>query len=95
MTQTARHPLRDVLTAATGLAALVGGLAIVDGRVRGQLARMFEHRAPTDEVRAFGEQAQAFAVIVMQAVRDQSIEHAPMVIFALAALVLLLFMTRT
>jgi hypothetical protein len=32
---------------------------------------------------------------VVEAVRDQSLDHAPMVIFAIAALVLVLFMTRT
>jgi hypothetical protein len=30
----------------------------------------------------------------MRAVRDQSIEYAPLTVFAIAAIVLLLFMTR-
>jgi hypothetical protein len=33
--------------------------------------------------------------VVLVAVREQSIEHAPLVMFALAATVLVLFMLRT
>jgi hypothetical protein len=33
--------------------------------------------------------------VVTEAVRDQSIEHAPLVIFVLAATVLMMFMLRT
>jgi hypothetical protein len=95
MAQTMRHPLRGGLTAISGLVALVGTLAFVDARVRDQLAALFTSRGPTDEVRAFGEQLETLGLIVVEAVRDQSLDHAPMVIFAIAALVLVLFMTRT
>ena len=95
MAQTMRHPLRGGLTALASISALVGGLALVDARVRAQLTTIFRSGAPTDEVRAFGEQVESLALVVMQAVKDQSLDHAPMVIFALAAIVLVLFMTRT
>jgi hypothetical protein len=90
-----RHPLRGGLTAVSGLVALVGTLALVDGRVREQLASLFQRGAPTAEVRALGDQVETFGLIVVEAVRDQSIDHAPMVIFALAGIVLVLFMSRT
>jgi hypothetical protein len=95
MAQTLRHPLRGGVTAIGGLVALVGALALIDGRVRDQLSAIFRGGAPTAEVRAFGDQVETLGLIVAQAVRDQSIDHAPMVIFGLAALVLVLFMTRT
>ena len=37
----------------------------------------------------------SLVAVIAQAVRDQSMERAPLVIFALAALVLVLFMLRT
>ena len=92
---TAIRSVRGGVTAFASLTALVTGLALIDGRVRSQVAQMLETRGPTDEIVTIGYRFEDLAYIVMQAVRDQSIEHAPMVIFALAAMVLLLFMTRT
>jgi hypothetical protein len=83
------------LTAAAGVCALVTGLALFDERVRGQIARIMSGKTPTDELVSAGERASDLMTMAMQAVRDQSIEHAPLVVFSLAALVLVLFMTRT
>lgn len=83
------------LTAAGGVCALVAGLAVIDDRVREHVGRVATSNAAAVELATVGERAQAFLLIVIQAVRDQSIEHAPLVIFALAALVLVLFMLRT
>jgi hypothetical protein len=59
------------------------------------LGRVFSGRAPTDEIATFGEQAKDLFAVTLQAVRDQSVENAPLVIFAIAALVLVIFMTRS
>lgn len=80
---------------AGGLCALVIGLAAIDARVRDQVARVFARQGPTAEMASIWSQLEEMAVIVAHAMRDQSIENAPMVIFALAAMVLVLFMTRT
>lgn len=90
-----RRPFSSGLAAAGGLCALVIGLAAIDDRVRDQVARAFISGGPTEEIASVGSRLQEMAMIAAQAVRDQSIEHAPMVIFALAAMVLVLFMTRT
>lgn len=90
-----RRPFSSGLATAGGLCALVVGLAAIDDRVRDQVARAFTSGGPTEEFASVGSRIQEMAMIAAQAVRDQSIEHAPMVIFALAAMVLVLFMTRT
>ena len=86
---------RTWITAATGVGVLVLVLALVDYRVRDEIGRLANGRPPSQEVLAAGENAQNLAYIVVHAVRDQSIEHAPLTIFGLVALVLVLLMLRT
>lgn len=90
-----RRPLSGGLMTAGGLCALLIGLAVIDVRVRDQIARVFARQGPTAEMASIGSRIEEVAVIVAHAMRDQSIEQAPMVIFAVAATVLVLFMTRT
>lgn len=90
-----RRPIYGGLTAGGGLLALVVSLALIDERMRNELARAFTDGAPPGELVTLGAQLRDLALVAAQAVRYQSIEHAPMVIFALAAAVLVLFMTRT
>ena len=91
-----RPPFAGALAAIGSLGALAAGLAFMDERVRGHLARLIASGAsPSGELATVGDRVQDFLYIAVQAARDQSIEHAPLVIFGLAALVLVLFMTRT
>lgn len=90
-----RRPISTALAAAGGVCAVLIGLAAIDDRVRYQIASAFARRGPTEEIASVGSRLEEMAAVIAQAVRDQSIEHAPMVMFALAAMVLLLFMTRT
>jgi hypothetical protein len=89
-----KRPFAGVFAAIGGVVALVVCLAAIDGDVREQVARLFRGGAPT-EMATITADVRALGVVVFQAVSDQSIEHAPLVIFALAATVLLLFMLRT
>jgi hypothetical protein len=91
----AMRRLRTWLTAAAGLGILIAVLALVDDRVREQTERIVHGGAPSGEIVVASEQAQDIAYVFMRAVRDQSIEHAPLTVFGLAALVLVIFMTRT
>jgi hypothetical protein len=50
---------------------------------------------PTHELAAAGQQAQTLTAVIAEVARDQSLTHAPLLIFALAATVLVLFMLRT
>ena len=90
-----RRKFSGALATAGGLCALLTGLAVIDVRVRDQIARAFTSRGPTEELTTVASHLNEIALIAAQAVTDQSIEHSPMVIFALAAMVLVLFMTRT
>jgi hypothetical protein len=90
-----RSSFSGPLTAVGGVSVLLLGLAAIDERVRGQIVSLLRGGAPSAELTSVGEQVEGLAVTVMQALRHQSIEHAPLVIFALAAMVLVLFMLRT
>lgn len=90
-----RPSLFGGLTAVAGISALVLGLAVLDERVRVQLARLFSGQGPTDEIASIGNSFQQLMAVTWQAVADQSIENAPLVVFSIAALVLVVWMTRT
>jgi hypothetical protein len=85
----------NVLFATGGFALLVGCLALLDARVRDQLAQILTGRVPTGDVGTAVWHGQELATTVFLALRDQSLAYAPLTIFALVALVLVLFMTRT
>ena len=92
----ARRPsIYGPFTAVAGAGALVLGLAIVDERVRTQIGRVLSGRAPTSEIASVGAQLRELLNVMWQAIQDQSVENAPLVIFSIAALVLVAWMTRT
>jgi hypothetical protein len=87
--------LSGAVTAIVSLTCLVIGLAAIDGRVREQLAWLLNGGGPSREMVSAGSKVESLVAVFAAAVRDQSMEHAALVIFALAALVLVLFMLRT
>jgi hypothetical protein len=84
-----------LFTTGAGAVALVIGLAAIDERVHEEVSALVTGRAGSGELLSFGARLQELAFVALQAVRDQSIEHAPLTLFALAALVLFLLMLRT
>jgi len=90
-----RRPFTGALTTAGGLCALLVGLAAIDERVRDQVARTFTSRGPSAEFATIGSRLNDLALVVARTARDQSIDHAPLMIFALAAVVLVLLVTLT
>jgi hypothetical protein len=90
-----RPSLTGVMTALGGVGVVILGLAAIDDRVRAEVMRIVSNRGPSLELVEAGQQVEGFAAILLQAIRYQSVEHAPLVIFSLAALVLLLFMIRS
>jgi len=89
-----RRPFSGALTSAAGLFALVIGLAAIDDRVRVLITRAFTGGG-SSEISSFGSRMSDLALVAARAVRDQSIDHAPLAIFALAAGILVLLVTRT
>ena len=90
-----RRVIGDAVLTAGGAMALVLALVMFDDRVRDQITAVFDARHPTDAIAGLSGRATEVVAIVAQAMRSQSLEHAPLVIFALAATVLVLFMLRT
>jgi hypothetical protein len=82
-------------TAMLGIFGLLFGLAAVDERVRLQLVRVFSGNPPTGEIVTVKNEFQQLLAVTWQAVVDQSVENAPLFIFSVAALVLVVWMTRT
>ncbi len=83
-----------VFATAGGVLALVVCLAAIDEDIREQVAHVLHGGAPA-RTTAIATDVRELGFVVMQAVGDQTIEHAPLVIFAFAAAVLVLFMLRT
>lgn len=94
-TATRRPSMLGGFTALAGAGALVLGLAIVDERVRAELGLVLSGRPQTAQIASLGDRAQGLLGVAWQAVQDQSVENAPLVIFSVAALVLVVWMTRT
>ena len=89
-----RRAFGDALWSAGALVLLLLALVSLDDRVREQLSLRFGRGASIELTNA-GAEIRDFATVLLDAVRNQSIEHAPLMIFALAATVLVLFMLRT
>jgi hypothetical protein len=90
----ARRRFGEALISAGALVLLLLTLVAVDDRVREQVSLRFR-TSPTADLVTAGTQVRDLASVVFVAARDQSVAHAPLVIFALAAAVLTLFMLRT
>jgi hypothetical protein len=85
----------DVLISGAALLTLIVMLAAFDVRVREQISLRVGAGSPSTQVTDASVAIRDVVSVVVAAVRDQSIAHAPLVIFVLAATVLVLFMLRT
>jgi hypothetical protein len=89
-----RRALNETAISVGAIGVLVLALAASDRRVRDQVATHLSSR-PSAELASAGAIVKDVLTIVFQAARDQSIAHAPLVIFVVAGGALLLFMLRT
>jgi hypothetical protein len=87
--------VKDAMISVGALALLLMALVSVDERVREHVTNMVTTPPGSAEFVRAGQQVENVSTVVYKAARDQSVEHAPMVIFGVAATVLLLFMLRT
>ena len=90
-----RRAFSDTLISLGALGALLATLVFVDDRVREQVSMRFAGRTPSMELASASARVRDLADVVFDAARSQSIEHAPLLIFALVGTVLVLFMLRT
>lgn len=89
-----RREFRDGLMSAVAVVILLLVLIAADARVRDQVSQHLAAR-PSVELASAGRQVRDFTTAIAQAARSQSLGHAPLLIFTLAAGVLVLFMLRT
>ena len=87
--------IRDAMLTAGSALPLVLALVLLDDRVRLQISAVIDTRHPGDALAGMGGRASNVMAIVLLAAKTQSLDHAPLVIFAVAAAVLVLFMLRT
>jgi hypothetical protein len=89
-----RRVMNDAMITAGSALALIGGLVMIDANVREQISLRLS--APsTATLVATGSGVRDLTTVIWQAARDQTLDHAPLAIFTLAAVVLVLFMLRT
>jgi len=74
---------------------LLVALVSIDDRVRERVYGLLTTPPSSAQIAGVGSDIENVSTLMYKAARDQSVEHAPMVIFAVAATVLVLFMLRT
>ena len=89
-----RRAFSEALMSAGALTILLLALVALDDRVREQISLRLTTR-PSVELVSAGERVRDLTTVIVEAAHDQTIEHAPLVIFVLAATVLVMFMLRT
>ena len=88
-----RRLLGDAIISLAALLLLFTVLLAVDDRVRERISGAW---APnSSELTGASQQVSSFVSLTYEVVKDQSIAHAPMTIFTVAAAVLVVFMVRT
>jgi hypothetical protein len=87
--------VRSALAAVASLIVLAGGMALMDERVRYAIVHLADGNGPTGELAQAHSNIEETARLIVDVIREQSIEHAPLTVFAIGALALVLFMTRT
>ena len=90
-----RRAFGEGLMSAGALGAVLLTLIAIDERVREQVWMRFAAPPSGAQLAQAGAQVRDLTTVILEAVRDQSIEHAPLLIFGLVAAVLLMFMLRT
>jgi hypothetical protein len=86
-----RRVLGDAVISLCALLALLLMLVAIDPRVRVQVASAWGGSTSTSVSKDMRE----ISTVVLSAIQDRGIDNAPLMIFALAATVLVLFMLRT
>jgi hypothetical protein len=85
---------RDWASSAAGFATVLAVLVMLDQRVAYKLSQMFT-RGPSGEIGSIARWAGGLGTALVEALKDQSIDHAPMLVFTAAAILLVGFMVRT
>ena len=90
-----RRAFGEGLMSVGALSAVMLTLIAVDERVREQVWLRLASPPSTTQLSQAGANMRDLTRVVLEALRDQSLSHAPLLIFGLVAVVLVLFMLRT
>ena len=90
-----RQAARDATLSIVALAILVFLIVGFDARAREQIWMRVAPQHAVQTVSSAGAQARSVTAVVVDAVRDQAVEHTPQSAFVLVALLLFVFMLRT
>jgi len=85
---------RDWIGSAAGFVAVLASLVMLDPRVAHRVSG-FIASSPGGEFRGASDQAYALGRALLDAMKDQSIDHAPLLVFTAVAILLVGFMVRT
>jgi len=86
-----RRGLGEALGSLICFIVILGALVAIDDRVRDRVS--FE--LSPNHVADWGDRTVTIISVILDVARDQSIEHAPLLIFSVVAFVLVVFMLRT
>lgn len=90
-----RRVTGETLMSAFGLLVLIAILVAFDPRVRDRVHTTVAHAGAEETAASMTTTAGEVATAVLQSARDQSLDHAPLLVFGAAAAVLVTFMLRT
>ncbi len=85
---------RDWVGSAIGFLAVLGALVAFDPRVAHRMSHLVAG-GRVSEFRGVADQAGSLGSALLMALKDQSIDHAPMLVFTAVAVLLVAFMVRT
>ena len=95
MSVVTKRAIGDAVMSVGALCALIVLLVSFNAPLREEVSRRIGAGRPTVQAANMGATVRNVASVLFVAARDQSIEHAPLVIFVMAAIVLFMFMLRT
>jgi hypothetical protein len=88
----AKAGLRQSMLSTVVFVIVLGGLVSVDARVRDRFSNLI---SGGDDLTPWGDRFSDLVQALLSALRYQSIENAPLLIFATVGIVLFLFMVRS
>ena len=93
--RTMRRVVSDALISLGAVLLLLVALVSIDDRVKERVEGLVFSPPNSSQITGVGAQIQSVSTVMYKAARDHSVENAPMVIFGVAAVVLVGFMLRT
>lgn len=89
-----RRAFGDALISAAALVVLLVGLVAIDDRVRDRVLSVIRTGEVSSSVGSVTSIASDVGGVLLMAARDQSLDHAPLAVFVVAATALVLAMLR-